>query len=80
MNIILKSETDFNWYKKGLDVLERHNHRHIGKPEKYPCKVYSKWEDDPNGPYTYEHNFIYQQEVVCEHCGHKKLVWPDVEL
>lgn len=77
--MILKSEDDFNWYKKRLDVDAKYEHRHRGKPEKYPCRVHSEWHDDPNGPYTYAHYFTYQQEVVCEKCGHKELVWPQEE-
>ncbi len=74
---LIESEKDFIWYTKALDVAEKYNHQHIGKPEKYPCKVRSVWGDNPNGPYYYEHNFIYQQEVICENCGSKSYIWPE---
>jgi len=77
MSIILESAEDFNWYCKKLDVDGKYNHRHIGTPSKYPCKVLSEWGDEPNGPYFYVHDFIYQQTITCECCGHKKLIWPE---
>jgi len=71
----LQTAEDFRWYRQELDVNGRYDHRHTGTPEKYPCKVRSSFWDDPNGPYTYEHEFFYQKEVKCEHCGHSALVW-----
>lgn len=75
----INSLEDFTWYCKGLDVAGRYNHLHLGKPEKYPCKVVSIWRDDPNGPYTYYHKFIYLQDVVCPECGHKSCEWPKID-
>jgi hypothetical protein len=75
----LNEKKDFDWYKKELDVQSRYDHRHNNDPEKYPCRVRSQWSDDPQGPYTYDHFFTYQQEVACESCGHKKHVWPQAE-
>lgn len=75
----LRTEVDFDWYKKLLDARAKYNHRHIGEPKSYPCQVYSIWEDDPTGPYTYEHKFLYQQEVVCPECGSKRFIWPKVD-
>ena len=75
----IKNKDEFYWYKLALDVSGRYSHRHIGEPEKYPCKVVSVWRDDPNGPYEYHHKFVYLQEVVCEHCGNKTLAWPSVD-
>lgn len=64
---------DFEWYKHGIDNGARYHHRHYGEPKRYPCLVRSEWSDDPNGPYTYTHSFIYQTTVKtrCEHCGHE---------
>lgn len=75
----LKNKKDFEWHKKTLDLKLRHECCHQGTPEKYPCRVESNFWDDPNGPYTYGHTFIYQQSVKCEKCGHTQLEWPDVE-
>jgi hypothetical protein len=75
--VTIKSEDDFRWYKAGLDVSLKYPHKHNGKPERYPCKAWSKWNDDPNGPYYYDHTFAYQLEVICDSCGSKKLVWPE---
>lgn len=74
---ILNNEEDFKWHQKALDVAQKYNCAHYGDPEKYPCKVVSQFWDDPNGPYTYNHSFIYQQEVQCPHCGHTRLIWPN---
>lgn len=73
----LKNSDDFNWYKQGLDVNSKYKHKHNGEPERYPCVVVSNFWDDPNGPYTYDHVFVYQQQVKCEHCGHETLIWPE---
>lgn len=77
MTEVLNSAEDFEWYKKGLDVSGRYAHQHNGRPDRYPCKVISEFWDDPNGPYNYNHSFVYQQEVECPQCHHKTLVWPD---
>jgi hypothetical protein len=53
---------DFMWYKQELDVMSRYEHRHRGEPDKYPCIVRSSFWDDPNGPYTYDHSFVYKEE------------------
>jgi len=75
-----KNKDDFEWYKKELDVKAKYAHEHHGEPEKYPCRIFeSEWWDNPNGPYSYSHSFIYQQEIVCPTCGHKHLVWPKLE-
>ena len=77
---LLNNLSDFNWYKARLDTNAKYYHKHYGEPKKYPCRVLeSIWEDDPNGPYSYTHTFIYQQEVECPTCHHKELVWPQVE-
>ena len=73
----LINKSDFVWYKKELDVEGRYEHRHNNEPEKFPCQVTSNYWDDPNGPYTYDHSFSYQQEIVCGECSHKTLVWPN---
>lgn len=74
---LLNEFEDFNWHKKELDVAGRYNHDHKGNPEKYPCKVISEFENDPNGPYTYWHKFVYQQAVKCSCCGNESLIWPE---
>lgn len=74
---LLSSAVDFDWYKKELDVQGRQDHQHTGHPERFPCQVISQWVCNPNGADFYNHTFIYQQEIACEKCGHKTLVWPD---
>lgn len=71
---ILKNSDDFYWYKQELDVAGRHKYNHRNTPEEFPCGVIS---EPYVGPYTYIHNFIYQQEVKCSECGHTSLVWPE---
>lgn len=73
--IILRNKEDFKWHKAKLDLENKYDHDHYGEPEKYPCMVISNWFDNPNGPYTYEHKFIYQHKVICENCGHEKMAW-----
>ncbi len=78
--IEFENEWDFIWYTRKLDADNKYAYKHNGKPEKYPCCLLeSEFWDNPNGPYEYFHSFLYQQEVVCEQCGHRKLVWPQVE-
>jgi hypothetical protein len=72
----LNSKEDFAWYCQELDVKNRYKHRHAGTPKEYPCGVLSVWGDDPNGPYYYDHSFVYRQEVTCDNCGHKHFEWP----
>lgn len=68
---VLKGAQDFYWYKAELDLQQKYQHRHSGEPIAYPCRVISEWSDDPNGPYCYDHKFIYQEEIECEKCGNK---------
>lgn len=77
MSRLLRNEEDFYWYKKELDLKGRYEYKHNHEPERYPCVVDSSWFDDPNGPYSYDHTFFYQQLVTCESCGHQTLVWPE---
>lgn len=77
MSAILRSKDDFEWHVRKLDADRKYLHRHDGEPTHYPCKVESEWWDDPNGPYTYQHRFTYQQTVVCESCQHETVVWPE---
>lgn len=72
---LIENDDEWEWYKLKLDVDQKYHHEHLGKPEKYPCRVNSEWYDDPNGPYSYVHSFFYQKEIVCEKCGHKSLEW-----
>lgn len=72
---LIESQDDWEWYIKGLDVAGKYNHRHNGAPKRFPCKVFSAWGDDPNGPYFYDHRFYYQVEKTCENCGHKHTEW-----
>lgn len=75
----LRNKDDFKWYLAELDLMGKYHHRHNNEPAKYPCKVKSEFWDDPYGPYTYTHYFIYQETKICEKCGHKTEVWTDIE-
>jgi len=75
----LYNKEDFVWYKRKLDADRKYEHDHYGEPEEYPCRVRSEFYDDPNGPYTYNHSFIYKQEHKCESCGHTQKIWPQVD-
>ena len=79
---ILRSENDFYWYKKRLDLDSRYDFLHEGTPEKYPCKVVSTWQDDLNGPYWYSHRFYYREteKITCDKCGHTKSItlWTEI--
>lgn len=72
----LKYKDDWVWYTKRLDAEGRYEYRHNGEPEKYPCIVSSQFWDDPNGPYTYDHDFYYEVEHICSECGHKTKDFP----
>jgi hypothetical protein len=72
----LRNKEDWEWYTQGLDVSGKYHHRHNGEPERYPCIVASNFWDDPNGPYTYDHDFYYQEEYKCESCGHRSMKYP----
>ena len=78
--IVLRSKEDFYWHKKKLDLDGKYEYKHIGKPDKYPCIIISEFYDDPNGPYTYYHEFYYKQteKIKCDHCGNTKVktFWP----
>lgn len=76
-NTALYSAEDFKWYQRRLDVEAKYQHRHNGRPTSYPCRVISEWCDDPNGPYTYNHTFVYPQDVKCPHCEREHRIWPD---
>ncbi len=71
----IENKEDWDWYKQRLDVDGKYNHRHNGSPKQYPCKVESEWNDDPNGPYYFNHRFFYQKDIVCEKCQHKTKEW-----
>ena len=74
---LIKSLSDFEWYKASLDVKNKHKHRHFGEPSSYPCKVESVWEYSESSADHYVHLFFCQQKVICESCGHETIVWPD---
>lgn len=74
---LILDENAWTRYKEKLDAagnlssynyvskkVRSYNHRHRNQPDKYPCLVSSKWWDDPNGPYTYDHDFLYYEDVV----------------
>lgn len=71
----IKNEDDFYWYKNLIDSQVKYHYKHIGLPERYPCKVTSRSEYYDNGPDIMYHDFVYQITVKCDHCGHEKLVW-----
>lgn len=58
----LQNSDAFTWYTRELDLVRKYEHFHRGEPDHYPCRVYSSFYDDPNGPYTYYHTFVYQQK------------------
>ena len=72
----LNSPKDFEWYKKEIDVENRYEHRHNNDSIRYPCVVSSEYWDDPNGPYTYDHHFFYEEEHKCSECGHVTKKFP----
>ena len=75
----LRNDDDFFWYQKELDLKGKYEYLHRGgSPARYPCRVYSDFFDDPNGPYTYIHTFVYQIENKCEKCGHSVITWPKI--
>lgn len=76
---VISNANYFEWYKAELDCAAKYHHAHNGIPKEYPCKVKSTWRDDPYGRYTYDHEFIYLKEIVCENCGHKQHEWPAIE-
>lgn len=76
----LDNKSDFDWYKRTLNGDGRYEHGHRGEPSEYPCMVISEfWDYYPNSSYTYNHTFYYQQEVVCDKCGSKKMVWSGID-
>jgi hypothetical protein len=38
-------------------------YQHNGWPPEYPCLVRSRFWDDPNGPYNYDHSFMTLADV-----------------
>lgn len=80
----LNSPNDFKWYKAKLDVDQKEEHKHIGEPKSYPCKVVSEYDpDDPGcvrrGSYpSYTHRFCYLQKKTCENCGHSHFEWTQI--
>lgn len=74
----LDNKNDFDWYKRTLNGDRCHEHCHRGEPDKYPCMVMSELWNDLN-EHTYYHAFYYQQEVVCDKCGNKKMVWSGID-
>ncbi len=76
---LLKSEQDFTLYKQCLDITDSYEYYHRYEPDRYPCMVESEFWADENEPYIYDHIFYYQQKVICGYCGHKTLVWPEIE-
>jgi len=76
---ILINESDWYWYKAEIDLDNKYCYKHIGNPEKYPCGVRNGYSVNPYGDDEYHHEFYYQQEITCDKCGHKTLVWPETE-
>ena len=72
---ILKSSTDFYWYKQELDLESKTVFKHNGTPDKFPCQVSSRVAFNADCEDEYFHTFTYQKEVVCSECGHKTLSW-----
>jgi len=44
---------------------ERQSYKFVHRytPEKFPCLIKSSFGYDPNGPYYYDHDFIYEEDV-----------------
>lgn len=76
---MLSGKTEFKYYKLKLDVEGAYDHLHHNEPEKYPCKVVSNFWDDPNGPYTYHHEFYYKKKISCKECGYTEEEWPEIK-
>lgn len=62
--ILLKNKEDFENLKKKLDKEKSYKHRHYWEPDEYPCLATSTWWDDPNGPYSYDHTFLYIEDIA----------------
>ena len=83
---LLSSKTDFIWYKKKLDIQHKIEFEHVEEPKQYPCKVHSKidmetdWSSRRGATDKYYHYFIYQEEQVCDMCGHRTKVWPTKQI
>ncbi len=55
---IIANAASWAAYTKRLDEGNSYSHRHNDEPDSYPCIVLSRFWDDPNGPYTYDHEFV----------------------
>lgn len=72
---LIENANEWKWYKKRLDADEKYEHVHNGEPKHFPCKVKSQWNEDYNGPFYYDHEFVYQRDVACTKCGHVSKEW-----
>ena len=59
----LVDEAAFKAYKGSLDEDGDYGHRHSGNPTHFPCLVTSIFWDDPNGHYSYFHEFTYREDL-----------------
>lgn len=74
---LLKSKTDWHWYKKARE-LEYHSEDHAdGEPETYPCMARSWFEDGDYDDHKIHHRFLYEDKIKCDHCGHEKKAFPE---
>jgi hypothetical protein len=65
---LINSKEEFEKHKKDLDEQGERGkpycYQHYDDPERFPCMVHSHWWDDPNGPYCYDHQFVYLEDVI----------------
>jgi hypothetical protein len=73
---LVKSADDWKWYKKKMEV-EHKSEQHKGEPEKFPCKVKTSFDDGDYGDYTNDHEFLYEEDIKCDHCGYETRIWSD---
>lgn len=74
---VLKDIGDWVKYKESLNNegwtdVKPYSFAHYNKPEKFPCLVKSTFWDDPNGAYSYDHEFLYLEDIknFCELLGY----------
>lgn len=64
--VLIRNSKEWDAYIVSLDVTfddgkrVPYKHDHSGTPSEFPCIVVSEFWDDPNGPYSYDHTFVYK--------------------
>lgn len=77
---LLKNKWDWKWYKSEIDLKKRCEHKHIEEPERFPCLVNSYITEYTRNPNECRHSFLYEEENLCSHCGHKTSKWPTINI